>query len=67
MGELFSGAIGVVRGFLTFLAVLLVLFIVGVATHKGATGMAAVGDGLAEIAIMFIELLKAGLTALSSL
>jgi hypothetical protein len=67
MGELFSGAMGVLRGFLTFLAVLLVLFIVGVATHKGATGMAAVGDGLGELLKILIELFTGAIKALSNL
>jgi hypothetical protein len=64
---MFGGAIGVIRGFLTFLAVLLVLFIIGVATHKGATGMAAVGDGLGAALKAVIELLKGAISALSQL
>lgn len=63
---IFQGAIGVLRGFLTAAAVVFVLWVLGLVTHKGSNGFTAVGFGLAEVFIWGIELIKAAFTGLAS-
>ena len=63
---IFQGAIGVLRGFATAAAIVLVLWVLGLMTHKGSTGFTAVGFGLADVFVWAIELIKAAFTGLAN-
>lgn len=63
---MFDGFRGVISTFGSIVAVLLIMFVTGIITHKGSTGFTAIGYGIAETLIWVIELLKATFTGLAA-
>ena len=46
---------------------LLILLAIGAATHPGATGITAVGDGIAQVIKVGVELIAATVKAISAI
>jgi hypothetical protein len=65
VGELFSGAFGLIRTILTLVTFVGVMFLVGVTTHKGSNGIAAIGFGIGQTLIWAVELIVAIFKGLS--
>ena len=47
--------------------VLLILLAIGAANHPGATGVAAIGDGIAQVIKIGVELITASIKAISAI
>jgi hypothetical protein len=65
MGELFSGAFGLIKAIITFVTFVGVMFLVGVTTHKGSSGIAAIGFGIGQTLIWGVDLIVAVFKGLS--
>jgi hypothetical protein len=46
---------------------LLILLAIGAATHPGATGITAVGDGIAQVIKVAVELITASVKAIAAI
>lgn len=55
---MFDSARSVISTALAVAAALLVLLVIGIVTHPGATGMAAVGDGIGAVISGAISLIS---------